>query len=326
MRCAPGARGVSLTGSAATSVKATKGKSIPMLKQTLSDDRHDPPAATVVAPGRGMVTPADLRISAQARAVSVLDRVLDELVRRDPVREGALLDLGCGMGGLAAHVGRRLGITDVTGVDCDRDRLRAAATRGIRPMLLNLDEEPVPMPSGSIRVATCFGVLAYLALYDNVLCETARLLEPRGWLLLSMPNLASYTNRLVMLWGYQPHSVAVSRYRQAGTVGRRRDRGMHTSAHMPPLLHGATLRCMRELLNHHDFDVEIVRGFAPRPHDRPLIDPLANRLPSLSRRFLIVARKRVRVADDGTPYNGHSHRPAVAVDRNVADEPPVAAP
>jgi SAM-dependent methyltransferase len=315
-----------MTASAAAPVEGTKGKSIPMFRQILSDEPHELPAATVVAPGRGTVTPADLRISAQARSLSVLDRVLDELVRRDPVRGGALLDLGCGTGGLAAHVGRRLGITDFSGVDCDRDRLRAAAARGIRPLLLNLDEEPVPMPSGSVRVATCFGVLAYLALYDNVLCEAARLLEPRGWLLLSMPNLGSYANRLVMLWGYQPHSVAVSRYRRAGTIGRHRDRGMHTGAHMPPLLHGATLRCMRELLNHHDFDVEIVRGFAPRPHDRPLIDPLANRFPSLSRRFLIVARKRVRAAGDGTQGNRHSYGPAVTVDRNVDDEPPVAAP
>lgn len=36
-----------------------------------------------------------------------------------------------------------------------------------------------------------------------------------------------------------------------------------TGANMPPLLHGATLRCMRERLDDHGFDPEAIRGFAP---------------------------------------------------------------
>jgi len=61
---------------------------------------------------------------------------------------------------------------------------------------------------------------------------------------------------------------------------------------MPPLLHGATLRCMREVLDDHGFDTELVRGFAPGPRRRLLIDDIASCFPSLSRRFLILARKR----------------------------------
>jgi len=88
-------------------------------------------------------------------------------------------------------------------------------------------------------------------------------LDDGGWLLLSMPNLGSYSNRIALALGYQPHAVAVSRHRQAGTIGRQRD--LKTSAGMPPLLHGATLRCMREVLDDHGFDTELVRGFAPGP-------------------------------------------------------------
>jgi hypothetical protein len=105
-----------------------------------------------------------------------------------------------------------------------------------------------------------------------------------------MPNLGSYANRLALLFGYQPLSVAVSRHRLAGTIGRRRD--PETSSNMPPLLHGATLRCMRELLDAYGLDVEVVRGFAPGPRRRPLVDGLTSHFPSLSRRFLILARKR----------------------------------
>ena len=236
------------------------------------------------------VTAADLRISAQARSMADLDWVLDRLLRRDGAREGTLVDLGCGMGGLARYIGGRLGLDQLIGVDLDAERLKAAAARGVRPLLLDLGSEPLPVASGSVRVVTCFGLLAYLALYDNAVSEAGRVLEDGGWFILSMPNLGSYANRISLLLGYQPHAVAVSRHRQAGTIGGRRDPG--TSANMPPLLHGATLRCMKELLDVYGFDTVAVRGFAPGPRRRPVIDDVASRFPSLSRRFLILAQKR----------------------------------
>ena len=49
---------------------------------------------------------------------------------------------------------------------------------------------------------------------------------------------------------------------------------------------------MREVLDAYGFDVEIVRGFAPGDRRRPIIDGIASRFPGLSRRFLILARKR----------------------------------
>jgi SAM-dependent methyltransferase len=240
--------------------------------------------------GSGAIVNDDDRgISAQARSMPELDGVLDGLARRDPRRGGALLDLGCGMGALASHIGSRLGMADVTGVDLEPERLKAAAARGVRPLLLDLNHDKLPLETGSVRVATCFGVLAYLSLYDNALSETGRVVEDGGWLLVSMPNLASYTNRLSLLLGGQPHAVAVSRHREAGKIRRRRDEGV--SANMPPLLHSATLRCMRELLDAYGFDTVTARGFAPYPRRRA-IDALTSRLPSLSRRFLILARKR----------------------------------
>jgi SAM-dependent methyltransferase len=244
-----------------------------------------------VEPGNAaVVTDDDRGISAQARSMPELDGVLDLLARSESRRGGALLDLGCGMGGLANHIADRLGLDDMVGVDVDAERLKAAAARGLRPVMLDLNQDPLPLEDGVVRLATCFGVLAYLTLYDNVLSETSRVIADGGWLLLSMPNLGSYANRLSLLLGCQPHSVAVSRHRQAGKM--RGDRNDRVSENMPPLLHGATLRCMRELLDKYGFDTVTVRGFAPHPRRRPLVDALASHVPSLSRRFIILARKR----------------------------------
>ena len=255
-----------------------------MLHKTLTRDPE-------VESGSGAIVTADDRgISAQARSVPDLDGILDVLLGRDTLQGGTLVDLGCGMGGLANHIGSRLGLDEIIGVDLDAERLKAAAARGLRPLLLDLSQDPLPLQQGSVQIVTCFGLLAYLPLYDNVLSEAVRVLDDGGWLLLSMPNLGSYTNRISLFFGFQPHGVAVSRHREAGKVRSRRD--ARTSANMPPLLHSATLRCMRQLLDDYGFDTMTVRGFAPGPRRRPVIDDVMSRLPSLSRRFLILARKR----------------------------------
>ena len=255
-----------------------------MLHKALTRDPDSLPG------GDASVTEGDRGISAQARSMPDLDAVLDRLASSGPESGSALVDLGCGMGGLAHYIGGRLGLDDLIGVDTDAERLKAAASRGLRPLLLDLNEDPLPLESGSVNVVTCFGLLAYLSLYDNVLSEANRVLDDDGWFLVSMPNLGSYTNRISLMLGYQPHAVAVSRLHQAGKI--RGQRGDLISANMPPLLHGATLRCMHELLDDYGFDIVTVRGFAPWPRRRPFIDRLLSRLPALSRRFLILARKR----------------------------------
>jgi SAM-dependent methyltransferase len=265
-----------------------------MIHETAERVGQDHAEPAPVVPSEASVTATDKGISAQARSMRELDWVLDRLVERDSRRGGSLLDLGSGMGALASHIGTRLGVEELIGVDLDPERLKGAAARGVRPLLLDLNTDTLPLPAGSVRVATCFGLLAYLNLYDNVLSESARVLEDGGWLMLSMPNLASYFNRFSLLFGYQPHAVAVSRHRQAGMIGRQRD--AKTSSNMPPLLHGATLRCMREVLDAYGFDVEVIRGFAPGDRRRALIDGIANRIPGLSRRFLLLARKRAAAA------------------------------
>jgi SAM-dependent methyltransferase len=231
----------------------------------------------------------DLSISAQARALPDLDCMLDQLSRRSTRPINGLLDVGCGTGALTHRIGDRLGIEHLVGVDCDDDRLWVAGLRGIETHTLDLEMDRIPLVSGSVGLVTCFGVLPYLCLYDQVLGETARVLEDGGWFLFSMPNLASHQNRLAILFGYQPSQVDVSSpFRGAGTLRRR----PLNRQGMPPLLHAATLRCMRELLDLYGFDAELVRGFSPRPFRNAALRLAASRLPAWSRRFLILARKR----------------------------------
>jgi SAM-dependent methyltransferase len=235
------------------------------------------------------VAASDLGISAQARALPDLDRMLDGLARRAAVPPRTLLDIGCGMGALTRHIGGRLSVERLIGVDIDPDRLVVAAARGLETHVVELEDGTIPVPSGSVDLVTCFGVLAYLPLYDQTLAETARVLAEGGHFLFSMPNLASHQNRLALLLGYQPSQVDVSSpFRGTGTLRRQ---SLNRQG-MPPLLHAATLRCMRELLDDYGFDVVLARGFSPRPFRNGVLRRAASHVPSWSRRFLVLARKR----------------------------------
>src|SRR5882757_8357691 len=107
-------------------------------------------------PAEDTVDDDDLGISAQARAMPDLDRMLDELARRSgPI--SSLLDVGCGMGALTRRIGARLGIDRLIGVDCNVDRLSAAGARGLKIHEVDLETGDIPEPSGSVGLVTCFG-------------------------------------------------------------------------------------------------------------------------------------------------------------------------
>lgn len=236
---------------------------------------------------------ADLALSATSHDLGALTRMLNDL--RGRIDRGSLhrlVDVGCGYGGLTLLVARHLSIQDVTGIDAVPARLEEAARRGIHTYRVDLDREPFPIPDGQADLVTSFGVLEYLVLYDNTLSETARVLRPGGWLLLSIPNLGSYVNRLALLFGYQPREVDVSAQRFAG-MPRRYGKGP-IAAGIAPHLHAATLRCMQELLDFYEFDVVKTRSLAPEKGHRVirLLDATLGRRASLSRRFILLAQRR----------------------------------
>lgn len=241
------------------------------------------------------LTEADWSLSATAHDMDRLDRMLDELATRAGERPiSSLLDLGCGRGALTLRVAGRLGIERKMGVDADPERLQVCEQRGIETFRLDLDRDGFPLEDGTVGLVTTFGVMAYLVLYDNVIDETARVLEDGGWFLMSMPNLGSYVNRLSLLLGYQPREAEVSKRPLVGMLPlyRRRD-GLP-----PPYLHAATLRCIRELLAAAGMDVVAARALNPDWGNRTLrtTDAVLGRRPSLARRFIVLARRRPREA------------------------------
>ena len=131
----------------------------------------------------------------QERILNVL-RWIDER----PIRAGKALDFGCGSGVFLAELMKR-GYED-TGVDASQKMLdvsRASLeilkqTKGAGSYVLELSPENLEKASfakKSFNLVICLGVLEYLDQPKEVLEILAKVLKPKGRLILSVPNRRS---------------------------------------------------------------------------------------------------------------------------------------
>lgn len=117
-----------------------------------------------------------------AKAISLLPKVI----------AGRIVELGSGNGELAKLSKSRL--KNLTLVDIKRGRniIRADFNR------------PLPFRSGEFSGAISLEVIEHLINYELFLKEAYRIIKPKGWLIISTPNIAWWGYRLFSLLGQPP--------------------------------------------------------------------------------------------------------------------------
>ena len=222
-------------------------------------------------------------------------KVLKTLDKRLTSKREKMIDLGCGYGGLAKLIGDSLGFKEVYGLDIDTHRLPIAKEKGVQVHNCNLEKESYPFPDDYFELATSFGVLEHMTYFDNMIKETHRILKSKGTFLLSAPNLASWANRVILLLGYQPRNLEISRFKVVG---------VHKLYHslyekITPVGHisSCTLKAIKELLEYYGFRVQKCWGIGviPSPDLKPnmivkTLDALLSKKTSLSVRFILIAQ------------------------------------
>ncbi len=77
---------------------------------------------------------------------------------------------------------------------------------------MNLDQDPIPEPDGSMDLILASEVIEHLVNPRHVLAEVRRVLRPRGRVLVTVPNVAFWRFRLQALRGGVPSVSADERH------------------------------------------------------------------------------------------------------------------
>lgn len=118
--------------------------------------------------------------------------------------DGRLLDVGCYDGQVARSVAPAS--ARIVGVDLSLPALRAARDRGIAVARAQV-EGGLPFADASFPTIVAAEVIEHVFDTEAFLAELRRLLEPRGRLLLTTPNLVALSGRAKLLLGKSPANV-----------------------------------------------------------------------------------------------------------------------
>uniref|UniRef100_A0A7J3YTP9 Class I SAM-dependent methyltransferase n=1 Tax=Ignisphaera aggregans TaxID=334771 RepID=A0A7J3YTP9_9CREN len=132
-------------------------------------------------------------------------KALISFLRKTPLpKPQKYLDLGCGDGSFTLKVAEVLNASEIYGVDVASEVLSQAEGKGIKTFVIDLNTSRLPFADGEFDIITAFEVIEHLWNTDNMISEAFRVLKRGGLFILTTPNLASWVNRLLILFGYLP--------------------------------------------------------------------------------------------------------------------------
>ena len=142
---------------------------------------------------------------------------IKKICRLSMARADRMLDIGCGDGHYVLLFGDIFDIRELYGVDVSMRAVSKARANGIRASHVNIDKQPLPYMDGRFDVVFAGEIIEHLLNPDLLLNEIYRILKKEGICVITTPNLASWYNRIQLLFGYQPYAIPAShKHRGAG--------------------------------------------------------------------------------------------------------------
>ena len=184
-----------------------------------------------------------------------------------PPRPGArLLDLGCNNGEWTMIVARRVGASEVHGVELVDELASQARTRGVEVFAADLSGHLDRYEDASFDVIHSNQVIEHLPGTDSFMGEVRRLLRPEGYALISTNNLSSWHNIFSLVVGWQPLPCNVSDLGNVGNPLTARLGGKSTTRAQSHL-RVFTGKALTQLARHHGLRplVERAAGYYPFP-------------------------------------------------------------
>lgn len=190
----------------------------------------------------------------------------------EKVKAGSLLDVGCAGGTKAEEYARSLGIPlgRVKGIE-PQAGYAAEAGKRFEVYKVDIEKEPFPLPDGAFDIVVCNQVLEHLKNIYRPLSEMDRIVKTGGFLLIGVPNLSGLYNRLLLLLGRQPLSIAID------------------GPHIRGFTHSAFLAFLEQNPN---FGLIATESSNLYPLPYPLLDLLGGSFPGLSSFTFYLLKKK----------------------------------
>jgi len=170
-----------------------------------------------------------------------------------------LLDLGCDDGRFTLELGRKIGTSDLHGVDMVDESLQLCEAKRIKTYRANLNE-PLPLDSESFDMVHANYIMEHVYNTDLFVKEIHRVLRRQGYTVISVPNLAAWHNILCLFLGWQPFPASLSDEIDIGNPLHGFYKTCATRSKYPSHQRIPTYRGLKELLLYHGFSTEKIAG------------------------------------------------------------------
>ncbi|MGQ9507197.1 MAG: class I SAM-dependent methyltransferase, partial [Candidatus Bathycorpusculaceae bacterium] len=218
----------------------------------------------------------------------ILDLITSKFSQQENVK---ILDVGCGDGSFIIKFKKHY---DVFGVDISEVAVEEARKFGVNAYRVDVSCENFPFPDGYFNIVYMGDMIEHLINPDFAIKEVGRVTKFDGFIVLSTPNLASWLNRLLLLFGIQPLFSEVSTIKQ---FGRFKGQTVFSVGHLRLF----TYRALMQFLEFHGFEIVKTVG-APNGLPRFLrwIDHALSNVPSLSSIIIVVCKKDKSQSNKGS--------------------------
>ncbi len=173
-----------------------------------------------------------------------------------------ILDIGCGKGDDLLNMKKIAGEKcEMYGLESLEDYRKECERKGIKTVGVNIERDRFPFEDNYFDIVLINQVLEHTKDVFYVLSEISRILKTGGMLMVGVPNLATWHDRLILLLGNQPSGMKIP----------------------GPHVRGFTIPAIKNLLTLDDyFRVDDVKGAGFYPFPIPVAKTLSRLLPSMA--------------------------------------------
>mgnify|MGYP001558945269 CR=1 FL=1 len=208
----------------------------------------------------------------------------------NPSKGSMVFEPGCGIGTLGSYLMNKFKV-NVYGMELSKTAIKMAKSNGIRMKKGDLNNR-WPYKSKFFDYVINLQVIEHILNTDNFIKESKRILKKDGLLYISTPNLASWFNRIIFLFGYQPFFTEISN--EDKTLGLKFTQSL--TLNRTPLGHIRvfTLKGLIDLLEYHGFVIVNKYGGEIKylPDFMSPFDKFFSNFPSLASDLFIIAKKK----------------------------------